>query len=42
MRTLREIADELCVLACQDGDVRAFERLVARWQKPRLAKREQQ
>ncbi len=34
MRTPREIADELLVLACQDGDVRAFERLVARWQKP--------
>ncbi len=34
MRTPREIADELLVLACQDGDARAFERLVARWQKP--------
>ncbi len=34
MRTPREIADELRVLACQDGDARAFERLVARWQKP--------
>ena len=33
-RTRREIADELCVLACQDGDSRAFDRLVKRWQKP--------
>ena len=34
MRTPRQIADELLVLACQNGDAHAFERLVARWQKP--------
>ncbi len=33
-RTRREIADELCVLACQGGEARSFDRLIRRWQKP--------
>jgi len=33
-RTRRKIADEWLILACQDGDADAFNRLVARWQKP--------
>ncbi len=33
-KTRRELTDEWLVLACQDGDSAAFDRLVARWQKP--------
>jgi RNA polymerase sigma-70 factor (ECF subfamily) len=33
-RTREDIADELLVMRCQDGDAVAFEELVARWQEP--------
>ena len=33
-RTPDDILDELLVLRCQDGDARAFEVLVTRWQQP--------
>ena len=34
-RTIESIQDELLVLRCQDGEVKAFEQLIARW-APRL------
>jgi len=36
-RTHEDIQDELLVLHCQDGDAKALETLIARWQ-PRLAR----